>query len=138
MKMNEREVKMALRAERKVDEILAEVDEILATTDDCIRILEESNARYEREFRKPDPLPMRRSNLLYWVLIFATFAFLSGAVFQASRAGAQSPAVNVCVSKLTAGINPTYMSRPTATRKARAICNGLQRMAPSFFRAFTR
>jgi len=129
--MNEREVKMALRAEGKLDEIIER-------TEDCLDLLEESNRRYEREVRKPDPLPMRRTNLLYWVLVFATFAFLSGSVFQASRAGAQSPAVNVCVSKLTAGINPTYMSRPTATRKARAICSGLQRMAPSFFRAFTR
>jgi len=73
-----------------------------------------------------------------WLLVFATFAFLSGAVFQASRAGAQSPAVNVCVEKLTAGINPTLMSRTTARREARAICNGLRRMAPQFFKALTQ
>jgi len=78
------------------------------------------------------------TNLLFWVLILATFAVLSGAVFQASYAGAQSPAVNVCVQKLTAGINPSLMSRTTATREARAICNGLRRMAPSFFKALTQ
>ena len=77
------------------------------------------------------------SGLLMWLLVFATFAFLSGAVYQAS-AGAQSPALNVCIEKLTAGINPALMSKTTARRKARTICNGLRRGAPQFFKALTQ
>lgn len=117
--------------EKKLDALLEDSEAIGAK-------LRESNRRYEREFRAPDPLPMRRTNLLFWVLIFATFAFLSGSVFQASRAGAQSGRQAVCVEKLSSLADPGTMSRTTARRKAVKICRGLETMAPAFFRAITR
>ena len=84
------------------------------------------------------PLPKRRgSGLLYWLLVFATFAFLSGAVFQASRAEGQTPDT-VCTKKLVGLVNPSLMSRTTATRKARKICNGLRYAAPNFYKAVTQ
>ena len=129
--MNEREVKMALRAERKLDEIIER-------TEDCIDLLEESNRRYEREVRKPDPLPMRRTNLLYWVLVFATFAFLSGAVLQASRAGASSTAETRCVNALVFDVNYSLMSNTTARRHARRWCSAIEENDRPFFKALTQ
>jgi len=86
------------------------------------------------------PLPVRRdgSGLFYWLLIFATFAFLSGAVFQASRAGAQTPAMATCIEALVEDVNPQLMSRQAATRTARGVCNGLRKMAPAFHRELTK
>jgi hypothetical protein len=79
----------------------------------------------------------KNSNLLMWLLVFATFAFLTGAVFKASYVGAQSGRQAVCVDKLSGLANPSLMSRTTARRKALKICRGLETMAPSFFRAVT-
>jgi len=113
------------------------LDLTIEQSDACVEILEASNARYEAR-RLPDSLPMRRSNLLWWLLVLVTFAALSGSVFQASYVSAQSPAVNVCIEALVEDITPALMSSTTANRKARSICNGLRRMAPAFFRAPTQ
>jgi len=97
---------------------------------DYVHVLTSTNA----------PLPKRRDlgNLLMWLLVFATFAFLSGSVFAASRGAAQGNALGTCTSKLSNLVNPKLMSSTTATRKARKVCQGLSYGAPSFYKALTQ
>lgn len=99
--MNEREYKLdPLARMREMDAAGALEPPTEAESFDYVRVLREAQG----------PLPRRRGGLLYWVLIFATFAFLSGAVFQASRAEGQSSAVSACISALVFDINTSLMS----------------------------
>lgn len=85
-----------------------------------------------------DDFPERpRSGLLWWVLVLATFAFLSAAVFQTSRAGASSP-LDRCVSALVFDINYALMSSTTARRKARVICYHIRDSDPAFYKGLTQ
>jgi hypothetical protein len=77
-------------------------------------------------------------DLLWWLLVFATFAVLSGAVFNASRVSGQSDAVNKCIMALVEDINPALMSRSTARRKARVICYDIRYQDPTFYKALTQ
>ena len=86
----------------------------------------------------PADFPERpRAGLLWWVLVLATFVFLSGAVFQASRAGAASP-LDRCVSALVFDINYSLMSSTTARRKARVICYHIRDNDRAFYKGLTQ
>jgi hypothetical protein len=84
------------------------------------------------------PHDRARLNCVLLFLLWMAVAFLSGSVYEMSRAQGQSPAVNTCIEALVEDINPRLMSSTTAHRQARAICNGLRKMAPAFFRALTQ
>lgn len=112
--------------------------EVLAACERIAEMLEASNRRYERKYRRPDPLPRRRGGALaLWLLLWALVAFFSGSLYAASS-GAQVGRQGVCVDRLSALADSSVMSRTTARRKATKICRGLETMAPSFFRAITR
>lgn len=140
--MNERDYKLdplaRMRALDEAQRILesqdAKLDELASLQDDCIEILNRSNREAER-FARTDPA--RHGGFFWWLLVFATFAVLSGAVFNASRAGATSP-VNNCIEALVEDINPALMSDTTARRKARVLCYDIRYNDRTFYKALTQ
>jgi hypothetical protein len=86
-------------------------------------------------FDSQEPPPMRRKHLSPWLLLLALVVLFSWGVHR--TAAAQSTRMGACIGALVEDINPSLMSRTTATRKARGVCENLQSQERDFFRAIT-
>jgi hypothetical protein len=113
-----------------LEEIEAKVDALLDDTEDLLSMLQDID---ERAARRSAPMKWSFPMLLFLLSLAALF---SSAVY-ATTAKGQLTRMGACIGALVEDINPSLMSMTTSTRKARGICENLQRTERDFFRAMT-